>query len=97
MSENLATYTVCFMGRPAGDWPAPRFVVDRLEGYDLHCRPTTTLTLRVSNQEQLMGVLNQLNTMGLPLLLVEDHSAPWARGDARTTIGADAGGTGTQQ
>lgn len=97
MSENATMYTVCFSGLLAGDWPAPPCVAARVESRDPRGRPTTTLTLKISAQDQLMGILNQLNSLGLSLLSVRDRSAVWAQGEAQTTWRTDAGATGAQQ
>lgn len=70
--HDAATYQICFQGRIAESWVkylAPDLDVEVNQADPLAI--TTTLTGTIGDQAALLGLLNYLYNLGLPLLSVE--------------------------
>ena len=78
-----AHYRICAQGRFSPSWLDMLSGEWVIAGYPADQPGATTLVGRVMDQAALIGVIEQLYSLGLPLLSIE-HLAPCARFGKRT-------------
>ena len=65
-----ATYQIIVKGKLDEHWTEWFNGTNILLEHSLEGKPHTTLTCRVRDQAELLGILNQLNSLNLPLMQV---------------------------
>jgi hypothetical protein len=76
MAAHFVHYRLVVQSHLSRSWPATLPVVDFITSYDAERRPVTSMTLRVIDQSELMGILVNLHGHGLLLTSLNQMGAP---------------------
>ena len=64
-------YRIVLRSHLGNVWMTALPVVDFATTFDARCKPVTVMTVRVTDQAELMGLLNELHGLGLDLLSLD--------------------------